>query len=212
MTINKNSRQMPKLKSIVSSKEYCDLLYAWLQCNSEKVGVGAENPGRRIAKSAVNWSAIERDFTRTYEDGSTEKVMGRKTAKKYFDFLIEEELITYNEEDKYYYLTVLSSESGHLIEYETLIKMMNVLQKHSISIYIYLFNRYYACGCQPFIATKSQIKEYIGFTVNSNNNDGVILDSIEFLMRLGLLSMKHIQKEGKTYLQFEWVKNQLPKL
>ena len=35
MTINKNSRQMPKLKSIVSSKEYCDLLYAWLQCNSE---------------------------------------------------------------------------------------------------------------------------------------------------------------------------------
>ena len=30
MQIEKNSRQMPSLSSIVREKDYCDLLYAWL--------------------------------------------------------------------------------------------------------------------------------------------------------------------------------------
>ena len=77
--------------------------------------------------------------------------MARKTIAKYFAHLVKEGLVY--EEDGYYYLKVLDNSSANLIEYKTLSKLMNVLQKNSISIYIYLFNRYYANGCAPFIAT-----------------------------------------------------------
>ena len=73
--------------------------------------------GRRIAKSDINFSAIEREFTRTYEDGTVEKVMTRVTIKKYFNNLIEQGLIKYCEMDGYYYLTVLDKEMANLIEY-----------------------------------------------------------------------------------------------
>jgi hypothetical protein len=51
-----------------------------------------------------------------------------------------------NQEDEYYYLTVLDKYEANLIEYNTLSKLMNVLQKNSLSIYVYLFNRYVANG------------------------------------------------------------------
>jgi hypothetical protein len=72
--------------------------------------------------------------------------MGRKTIAKYFKHLEDKGFIKLNEEDEYYYLTVLDSHEANLIEYNTLSKLMNVLQKNSLSIYIYLFNRYVANG------------------------------------------------------------------
>ena len=158
----------------------------------------------------MNFSAIERDFTRVHEDGAVDKVMTRTTIKKYFNYLLDKGLIKFSEADGYYYLTVLEGPEAHLIEYNTLTKLMNVLQKRSLTIYAYLFNRYYANGCNPFIATRNQIKDYIGFCQNSGNNDNIIADTIDILSRLGLLSMKHITKDGKTYMQFLWVRNELP--
>lgn len=210
MEISKNSRQVPSSKAIINQKDYCDLLYAWLQCKSERIGVDMQ--GRRIAKSDINFSAIEREFTRTYEDGAVEKVMTRVTIKKYFNNLIEQGLIKYCEMDGYYYLTILDKEMANLIEYQTLMKLMNTMQRRSISIYIYLFNRYYANGFEPFLATRNQIKDYLGICTNSNNNDSVLTDTIEMLQRLGLLEVQHIFQDGKTYMQFLWVKNELPKI
>lgn len=195
MDICKNSRQMPKARSIISAKDYCDLLYAWIQCNSERVSL--EVPDRRISKGAINFSAIERDFTRVYEDGTVEKVMGRATIKKYFLSLVEGGLIKLAD-DGYYYLTVLPQEYGYLVEYNTLLKLMNVMQRRSISIYIYLLNRYCANGYQPFIATRNQIKEYLGICTNSSNNDGVINDTLEILKRLGLMDMQVVKQDNKT--------------
>ena len=210
MQISKNSRQVPSAKAIISQKDYCDLLYAWLQCKSERAGI--ESQSRRIHESAINFSAIERDFTRQYEDGKTEKVMTRVTIKKYFNNLIEQGLIQYCDTDHYYYLTILDKEMANLIEYQTLMKLMNTLQRRSISIYIYLFNRYYANGLEPFLATRNQIKNYLGICMNSNNNDSILVDTIEILSRLGLLEMQHVVVDGKTYMQFLWVKNELPKV
>ena len=87
MEIKKNSRQMPSASMIVREKDYCDLLYAWLQCNSERESVVSAR--RRIEKKKVKWAAIERDFTRALSDGSVEKVMSRKTIAKYFTHLID---------------------------------------------------------------------------------------------------------------------------
>ena len=209
MEIKKNSRQMPSASMIVREKDYCDLLYAWLQCNSERENVMSTK--RRIEKKKIKWAAIERDFTRTLTDGSVEKVMSRKTIAKYFNHLMDKGLISEGEDD-YYYLTVLDASEANLIECITLSKLMNVLQKNSISIYIYLFNRYCANGYQPFIATIKQIKDFIGIATSTTSNNIVIDDTIDILKRLGLLEVKLITGEdNKTYLEFQWVKNELPK-
>lgn len=209
MEIKKNSRQMPSASMIVREKDYCDLLYAWLQCNSERENVMSTR--RRIEKKKVKWAVIERDFTRELTDGTVEKVMSRKTIAKYFNHLMNQGLVSEGDDD-YYYLTVLDASEANLIEYITLSKLMNVLQKNSISIYIYLFNRYCANGYQPFIATIKQIKDFIGIATSTTSNNIIIDDTIDILKRLGLLDVKLITGEdNKTYLEFQWVKNELPK-
>ena len=209
MEIKKNSRQMPSASMIVREKDYCYLLYAWLQCNSERENVMSTR--RRIEKKKVKWAVIERDFTRELTDGTVEKVMSRKTIAKYFNHLMNQGLVSEGDDD-YYYLTVLDASEANLIEYITLSKLMNVLQKNSISIYIYLFNRYCANGYQPFIATLKQIKDFIGIATSTTSNNIIIDDTIDILKRLGLLDVKLITGEdNKTYLEFQWVKNELPK-
>lgn len=206
MEIKKNSRQIPSTSAIIREKDYCDLLYAWLQCNSERIN--ATSTGRRINKSLVKWVAIEKDFTRTLSDGTTEKVMSRKTIAKYFKHLEEKRLIQL-QSDGYYYLTVLDDDEANLIEYNTLSKLINVFQKNSLSIYIYLFNRYYASGFQPFIATIKQIKDFIGIATTTTSNNIIVDDTIDILKRLGLLDYKIKFEENKSYLEFQWVKNSL---
>ena len=137
--------------------------------------------------------------------------MSRKTIAKYFNHLMNQGLVSEGDDD-YYYLTVLDASEANLIEYITLSKLMNVLQKNSISIYIYLFNRYCANGYQPFIATLKQIKDFIGIATSTTSNNIIIDDTIDILKRLGLLDVKLITGEdNKTYLEFQWVKNELPK-
>lgn len=210
MKIENDSRQMPSQSFITREKDYCDLLYAWLQCNSERVSIGSVD--RKISKKKVKWAAIERDFIRVDETGKEYKIMSRKTVAKYFQFLVEEGLVIDNDDD-YYYLRVLGRQDANLIEYRTLFKMMNVLQRNCISVYIYLFNRYYANSCEPFIATMKQIKEFIGIATSTTSNNMQIADMIEFLERLGLLHMEMITDEdNKTYMEFQWVLNKLPEL
>ena len=209
MQIEKNSRQMPSTSSVAREKDYCDLLYAWLQCNSERENMN--DVVRRIHKSKIKWVSIEKDFTRTLSDGTVDKVMSRKTIAKYFKYLEDKGLIKLNEENDYYYLTVLDSTEANLIEYNTLSKLMNVLQKNSISVYIYLFNRYYANGKSSFIATIKQIKDFIGIATTTTSNNIIIDDTLDILKRLGLLEYGLVNGEdNKTYLEFKWIKNKLP--
>lgn len=196
---------MPTNRMLVREKNYCDLLYAWLQCNSERVHPTSRE--RCIAKSKVKWAAIERDFTRELSDGTIEKIMDRRTVAKYFNFLLTQGLIKLEEDT--YYLTLLEGSEAHLIEYNTLSKLMNVLQKNSLSIYIYLYNRYYANNSKPFIATMKQIKEYIGVATTTTSNNVFIDDTLDILKRLNLLDYELTLQEGKSYLTFKWVKNQL---
>ena len=204
-----NSRQMPRMTSALREGDYCDLLYAWVQCNSERVAPDSRD--RRIAKADVKWTRIENDFTRVDADGKSKKIMSRKTIAKYFKYLEEKGFIKLNPEDNYYYLTVLDASEANLIEYNTLSKLMNVLQKNSLSVYIYLFNRYVANGYQPYIATIKQIKDFIGIATTTTSNNIIIDDTIDILKRLGLLDCKLVYGEdNKTYLEFQWVKNKLP--
>ena len=209
MKIESDSRQMPSQPYIIREKDYCDLLYAWLQCNSEKVSFDIVD--RRIAKKKIKWTSIERDFTRVDSNGEVCKIMNRKTVAKYFQFLLEKGLVI-DHDAEFYYLKVLGRQDANLIEYKTLLKLMNVLQKNSISIYIYLFNRYYANGHEPFEATMKQIKDFIGIATSTSSNNLQIADTIEILQRLGLLNMEMVydENEMKQHMIFKWVKNKLP--
>lgn len=198
---------MPAIASIVREKDYCDLLYAWLQCNSEREAI--DSPQRIIDKKKVKWTGIEKDFTRTLVDGSVEKVMARKTIAKYFKYLEDKGFVKEGANPSYYYLTTLDPTEANLIEYHTLSKLMNVLQKNSINIYIYLFNRYYANGLEGFKTTFRQIKDFIGIATGTTANNAVVSDTIEILARLGLLKYS-IGEESA--IEVEWVKNKLPDL
>lgn len=200
-----NSRQMPSQKSITSNKLYCDQLYAWLQLHSERYS----KRQRRIAKKEVKWSKIERDFTRFDPVEDKEVItLGRRTIPKYFKMLIDNDLIY--EDKEYYYLAVLEQGEGYLIEFNTLQKLQNTMKRNSINVYIYLLNRYFANGNEPFVATMSQIKEYIGHSTATTSNNLIISDILDILRRLGLLRYELVQEEDKRYYQFFEVKNKLP--
>ena len=81
---------------------------------------------RRIAKNEVKWVKIEKDFTRIGIDGEEVKAMERRTIAKYFKFLLAKGLVN-DMGDEFYYIEVLPANEATLIEYETLMKMMNTL-------------------------------------------------------------------------------------
>ena len=137
--------------------------------------------------------------------------MSRKTIASYFEYLMAQGLITYNEKDEYYYLTTLERDVANLIEYHTLIKLTNTIQKDGISVYAYLLNRYIANSETPFVATMSQIKDYIGIATSTTSNNGKIDDILDILQRLQLINYKDVKNsEGKTMRTFYWVSNRLP--
>lgn len=205
----KNSRQIPTQQSIVSNKNYCDYLYAWFQLNSERVEY--TSPQRRIAKKNVKYTAIEREFTRIDVNGNRVVVMGRRTIPKYIQLLLDKGLLK-DGDDGYYYLSVLRQGEAYLIEFNTLQKLTHTLQRNAISIYVYLLNRYWVNGQQPFVATMAQMKEYIGHSITTTSNNMIISDILEILKRLGLLDYSLEADELKTYLEFKYVKNKLPDL
>lgn len=197
---------MPSNEGTVQAKDYCDLLYGWLQINSERVSAQSEQ--RRITKSKVKWTKIEKDFIRKDSDGNDVKVMSRKTIAKYFKYLEENDLIYL--EGEYYYLTVLPPDEANLVHYSTLSKLLNVLQKNSINIYIYLVSRWFANACSEYIITISQIKKYIGIATTTTSNNLIVSDTLDILQRLGLIAYKICYEDEKSIIHITSVRTKLP--
>lgn len=201
---------MPSKATIVKEKNYCDLLYAWLQCNSERSDLG-----RMVSKAKIKWQAIERDFTRTDSEGKTYKEMSRKTIAKYFNYLEKQGFIHLGQKDKgededYYYLKTLSREDANLIEFHTLVQLTNVLQKNSLNIYNYLINEYYRNRQQPYIITIRQIKDFIGIAVSTTSNNMIIDDTLDILKRLRLIDYHIVYQKEKSFFEIQWVAQRLP--
>ena len=191
MQIQKNSRQMPKTQKIISEKYYSDILYAYFQ------GISLRNETTNIRwfpKSMVNFSNLE-------------SVIGisRQTISKKFKKLVELGLIAYQEEEDIYILPNLNAADAFLIPFDTLRKMTNTLNENTISTYIYLINRYIANNEQSFDFTLAGIKEFLGLGTKSNSNNYIIIDILEVLSLLGLISYNLTTKrqgqstEIKTY-------------
>jgi hypothetical protein len=59
--------------------------------------------------------------------------------------------------------------------------MNNALSRHSVSLFVYLMNRYLAAGEKEYLVTMSQMKEYIGLTTQTTSNNVVVTDIMEIL-------------------------------
>lgn len=93
--------------------------------------------------------------------------------------------------------------------------MISALSEHSISVYTYLFSRYWANGCKSFEFSIESIKRAIGISVNTRSNDYIVKDILNVLSILELVSYQVIEKinekgEVKTVFQMQKMNNEIP--
>lgn len=180
-------RQIPKIREICADKKYNDLVYAYLQTISDDRG--------RILDIQINFSDIA-------------KIVGlsRQTVASRFKHLMDMELLFHDDETKEYELTLLDSHVAALIPEKTLQMLIDAMNEKSISLYVYLFMRFYANKNRPFTVTYSQLKDWIGITTSTTSNNSVISNILTVLGKLGLIEYEFINN-GRGYGVLCLVKN-----
>ncbi len=195
MQIVKNSRQVPKKDDIVSNKDYCDLVYSWFQCVSE---LDEETKERYVTTDKINMSAIGRELG-----------MDRRTVGRYVKKLYEQDLL--EEKPGKTILKVLEKNAATLVPYLTLRQIQNSLHRNSVSIFVYLLNRYISNAEQPFFITYNELKKFIGISVATSSNNVVVSDILKTLRALQLIEYGVIQTEvARCNIQIKKVTNVLP--
>ena len=194
MQIQKNSRQVPRQEKVVSSRDYCDLVYSWFQCES----VLNEQGERIVVNSKVNYSTM-----------SGVLGMDRRTISRYVQKLVEMNLL--ERQMDCYLLKSLEPSAATLVPYPTLRQIQNSLHRNSVSIFVYLLNRFIANDEKPFVMTYLQLKKYIGIATSTTSNNVVISDIMKTLKPMGLLEYHLIQtEEYRTNIVVDKVVNVLP--
>lgn len=202
LKVQPNSRQMPKAKTICSNKKYYDILYAYLQCISQR---DEETNKRYFYKKDINFSKLGEIFG-----------LSRQTVSTKFKNLKELGLIEENGSDTYF-LIELSTDLASLIPYNTLKLLTDTLSENAISAYIYLLNCYYGNDCRPFQFSLDQVKTYIGISTATRSNNDVITNILYVLEKIGLIkySLSALSQEEdtfqniKTIYQLDWLTNKL---
>ncbi len=193
------SRQIPKIKKIISDKKYHDILYSYLQSQSKWDGeIG--HP-RYINKKLINFSKMGQALG-----------ISRQTASRRFQNLITLGLISEEPNDKGdYILQLLPSDVAALIPERTLELLVNTLNDNSISTYIYLMMRYIANDERSFRFSVEEIKNFIGISVTTRSNNNVVNDILNVLQKIGLIKFRIIsagnENEIKLIHELEFLTN-----
>lgn len=202
MERSKNSRQMPSTKKICADKKFYDILYAYLQCISTMEN---EESARTFDKKEINFTKLAKIFN-----------LSRQTVSAKFKNLKELGLIR-EVDDQHYEIITLDNEIALLIPYPVLKLITDTLSENSVSVYVYLFNRYYANKDESYQFTLEQIKKHIGICTTTRSNDEVITNILFVLQKLGLIkySLKALKQENdnfdniKTIYQLDWLTKDL---
>ena len=185
-------RQIPKTKEHCANKGYYDILYGYLQSQSQWEQ-GMNNNRRYVEKSIINYSQLGKKLG-----------LSRQTVSKKFKNLIELGLIIDEQGDKYY-LTPLSSDIASLIPNPTLKLITDTLNEYSISVYVYLLMRYIANGEEMFLFKLSDIKKHIGICATTRSNDDVITNILFVLQKIGLIKY-HLTTLQQNNVEYKDVK------
>ena len=195
MQIQKNSRQVPRKEEIVSNKDYCDLVYSWFQCTSE---LDPDGVTRFVPNKAVNVSAIGRDL------GMDRRTVGRYVKKLYENGLLEEA-------DGKTILKQLEKTAATLVPYPTLRQIQNSLHRNSVTIFVYLLNRYVGNTEMPYFITYNELKKYVGISTSTSSNNVIVSDILKTLKALRLVDYETIQTDAtRCNIQIKKVTNVLP--
>jgi len=179
----------------VSNKEYCDLVYSWFQCTSE---LDEDGVTRFVPTDKINLSAIGRELG-----------MDRRTVGRYVKKLYEQELL--EERPGKTVLKVLEKTAATLVPYPTLRQIQNSLHRNSVSIFVYLLNRYIANAEQSYFITYNELKKYIGISTATASNNVVVSDILKTLKALRLIDYATIQTDAtRCNIQIKTVTNVLP--
>lgn len=170
MTIQKNSRQMPKTIDVTSQKHYSDILYGYLQANSLRDEEGV----RYVPKAEARKVKLAEELG-----------VSRQTITNRYNKLLSLGLI--KDTSTRVEIIDMPPNQAFLIPQETLRKLVNALSDNSITIYIYLFNRFIANGEKPYEFTLVALKAQCGLGVASSSNNYIINDILEILSALGLI-------------------------
>ena len=204
MKIQSNSRQIPSVISYTSDNRYNDLLYGVLQQKSYHEVINGVSI-RYVDKKDIVFSKL------CHFVGLSRQ----KTSQK-FNNLIEKGLIQEdpNPKMKRYILNELDTTVASLVPLETLRKINNALSQHAISLFVYLMNRYIANGEKQFVATMSQMKDFIGVATRTTSNNNTVTDILEILKLIGLVEWRYQWDENdkKTSIVIEGVRNQVKKM
>lgn len=85
------------------------------------------------------------------------------------------------------------------------------MHRNSVSIFVYLLNRYIANEEQEFYISYVSLKKYIGISTSTASNNVVVSDIMKTLKALGLIDYKLVQTaEYKTNIVVTKVSNVLP--
>lgn len=188
----KNARQIPKIQRICADKRYHDILYSYLQENSEWDGING-NP-RYVEKNVVNFSKI-----------GSELGISRQTVSTRFKHLVQLGLVSDLNDGKYY-LSILPAEVAALIPTQTLRLLLNTLSDNAISTYIYLLLRYYANKEKSFTFQLSDVKKYIGICANTRSNDDIITNILFVLQKIGLIKYSLTTAQSRNNMEYDDVR------
>ena len=195
-------RQIPKTKEYCSNKEYYDILYGYLQQQSQ--WEQKKNNNRRyVNKKLINFSQLGRQLG-----------ISRQTVSNKFKKLIKLGLVIDEPGDKYY-LTPLSADIASLIPNPTLKLITDTLNEYSISVYVYLLMRYIANNEEIFQFKLSDVKKHIGICSTTRSNDEIITNILFVLQKIGLIKYRltTLQQENvdykdvKTIYQLDYLTN-----
>lgn len=184
MEIQKNSRQMPKTREICSNKKYSDVVYGWFQDVSER---DLDTNLRYVSGCNVNFSKIAQRVN-----------LSRQTVSRRVSNLIDLGLLYKNESLNRYEITPLINIDASLIPQHTLTFLLDSQSENTISIYVYLLNRYWANDEQPFTFTLSQVKEFLGISTATPSNNHCIVNPLISLRNNGLIDIELVEDGYKT--------------
>lgn len=189
LTIQSNSRQMPKSIKYTADDLYYDLIYGYVQEKSY-----LEEGERYIDARDCKFTVIGEKLDVT-----------RQTASKYFKALIKLGLIKEQNEDKKkrYLVIELGRQDACLVPYDTLKILNDTLKQNVISIYIYILNRYIANSEKEFIFTNNQLAEYIGRAKDATWTHEKLANILKVLQLLGLIEIR--SETGKDFKTIRYI-------